>query len=81
MKDSDVLAQYKQMRETLVYLSHLDHDDTQNQVRPPAIELRNTNKQYKQMHETLVYLSHLDHDDTQNQVRPDIATALSLNLN
>ena len=32
MKDSDVLAQYKQMRETLVYLSHLDHSDTQNQV-------------------------------------------------
>jgi len=32
MKDSDVLAQYKQMRETLVYLSHLDHDDTQNQM-------------------------------------------------
>lgn len=33
LKDSDVLAQYKQMRETLVYLSHLDHSDTQNQVR------------------------------------------------
>jgi len=32
MKDSDVLAQYKQMRETLVFLSHLDHNDTQNQM-------------------------------------------------
>eukprot|EP00241_Pyramimonas_parkeae_P000677 CAMPEP_0114249878 /NCGR_PEP_ID=MMETSP0058-20121206/14395_1 /TAXON_ID=36894 /ORGANISM="Pyramimonas parkeae, CCMP726" /LENGTH=1067 /DNA_ID=CAMNT_0001363489 /DNA_START=188 /DNA_END=3391 /DNA_ORIENTATION=+ len=32
LKDSDVLAQYKQMRETLVYLSHLDHSDTQNQM-------------------------------------------------
>ena len=30
MKDNDVLAQYKLMRETLVYLSHLDHDDTEH---------------------------------------------------
>ena len=35
LKDSDVLAQYKQMRETLVYLSHLDHADTQSQVSLP----------------------------------------------
>ncbi|KAK3239812.1 Exportin-1, partial [Cymbomonas tetramitiformis] len=32
MKDGDVLAQYKQMRETLVCLSHLDQDDTQSQM-------------------------------------------------
>jgi exportin-1 len=30
MKDNDVLAQYKLMRETLIYLSHLDHDDTEH---------------------------------------------------
>ena len=29
MKDNDVLMQYRVMRETLVYLSHLDHDDTE----------------------------------------------------
>lgn len=29
MKDNDVLMQYRAMRETLVYLSHLDHDDTE----------------------------------------------------
>jgi len=27
--DSDALAQYKTMRETLVYLTHLDYDDTE----------------------------------------------------
>ncbi|CAJ2650851.1 unnamed protein product [Trifolium pratense] len=32
MKDSDVLVQYKIMRETLIYLSHLDHDDTEKQM-------------------------------------------------
>ena len=32
MKDNDVLAQYKVMRETLVYLAHLDHDDTEAQM-------------------------------------------------
>lgn len=32
MKDNDVLAQYKLMRETLIYLSHLDHDDTEKQM-------------------------------------------------
>lgn len=30
MKDNDVLMQYRVMRETLVYLSHLDHDDTEH---------------------------------------------------
>ena len=32
MKDTDTLARYKTMHETLVYLSHLDHDDTENQM-------------------------------------------------
>jgi len=32
MKDNDVLAQYKLMRETLVYLAHLDHADTESQM-------------------------------------------------
>ncbi|PSC71723.1 exportin-1-like isoform X2 [Micractinium conductrix] len=32
MKDTDVLARYKTMHETLVYLSHLDHDDTEQQM-------------------------------------------------
>lgn len=32
MKDTDVLARYKTMHETLVYLSHLDHEDTENQM-------------------------------------------------
>ncbi|MCL7029238.1 hypothetical protein MKW94_000042, partial [Papaver nudicaule] len=31
MKDNDVLVQYKIMRETLIYLSHLDHEDTEHQ--------------------------------------------------
>lgn len=29
---ADVLARYKTMHETLVYLSHLDHDDTEHQM-------------------------------------------------
>ncbi|KVI07543.1 Armadillo-like helical, partial [Cynara cardunculus var. scolymus] len=32
LKDNDVLVQYKIMRETLIYLSHLDHDDTEKQM-------------------------------------------------
>ena len=32
MKDTDTLARYKTMHETLVYLSHLDHDDTEKQM-------------------------------------------------
>ncbi|PSS04542.1 Protein EXPORTIN 1A like [Actinidia chinensis var. chinensis] len=32
MKDNDVLVQYKAMRETLIYLSHLDHEDTEKQM-------------------------------------------------
>ena len=32
MKDTDTLARYKTMHETLVYLSHLDHDDTEQQM-------------------------------------------------
>ena len=32
MKDSDVLTRYKVMRETLIYLSHLDHNDTEEQM-------------------------------------------------
>lgn len=32
MKDSDLIAQYKTMRETLVYLSHLDHQNTEEQM-------------------------------------------------
>eukprot|EP01018_Ginkgo_biloba_P010449 Gb_26953 [translate_table: standard] len=32
MKDNDVLVQYKVMRETLIYLSHLDHEDTEQQM-------------------------------------------------
>jgi hypothetical protein len=32
MKDNDVLAQYRTMRETLVMLSHLDYEDTELQV-------------------------------------------------
>ncbi|CAA2959341.1 protein EXPORTIN 1A isoform X2 [Olea europaea var. sylvestris] len=32
MKDNDVLVQYKVMKETLIYLAHLDHDDTEKQM-------------------------------------------------
>nr|XP_043627254.1 protein EXPORTIN 1A-like [Erigeron canadensis] len=32
LKDNDVLIQYKIMRETLVYLTHLDHNDTEKQM-------------------------------------------------
>ena len=32
MKDTDTLARYKTMHETLVYLSHLNHDDTESQM-------------------------------------------------
>ncbi|CAH8336370.1 unnamed protein product [Eruca vesicaria subsp. sativa] len=32
MKDSDVLIQYKIMQETLIYLTHFDHDDTERQM-------------------------------------------------
>jgi exportin-1 len=32
MKDTDTVARYKTMHETLVYLAHLDHDDTENQM-------------------------------------------------
>ncbi|KAL0321673.1 UNVERIFIED_CONTAM: protein EXPORTIN 1A [Sesamum calycinum] len=32
MKDNDVLVQYKIMRETLIYLAHLDHEDTEKQM-------------------------------------------------
>ncbi|GFY83939.1 exportin 1A [Actinidia rufa] len=39
MKDNDVLVQYKAMRETLIYLSHLDHEDTEQQM------LKKLNKQ------------------------------------
>ncbi|XP_074560822.1 protein EXPORTIN 1A-like [Curcuma longa] len=39
MKDIDVLVQYKIMRETLIYMSHLDHEDTEQQM------LKKLNKQ------------------------------------
>jgi exportin-1 len=29
-KDTEALSQYKTMRETLVYLTHLDYEDTEN---------------------------------------------------
>ncbi|XP_078175764.1 protein EXPORTIN 1A-like [Carex rostrata] len=32
MKDLDILVQYKIMRETLIYLAHLDHEDTEQQM-------------------------------------------------
>ena len=32
LKDNDVLVQYKIMRETLIYLAHLDHKDTETQM-------------------------------------------------
>ncbi|KAF8051123.1 hypothetical protein N665_1793s0009 [Sinapis alba] len=32
MKDSDVLVQYRIMRETLIYLTYFDHDDTERQM-------------------------------------------------
>jgi exportin-1 len=32
MKDNDVLMQYRTMRETLIYLSHLDYEDTEMQM-------------------------------------------------
>ncbi|KAJ0553649.1 putative importin-beta domain, armadillo-like helical, exportin-1/Importin-beta [Helianthus annuus] len=32
LKDNDVLVQYKIMRETLIYLCHLDHNDTEKQM-------------------------------------------------
>ncbi|KAK4482057.1 hypothetical protein RD792_011592, partial [Penstemon davidsonii] len=38
LKDNDVLVQYKIMRETLIYLAHLDHDDTEKQnEKPPSL--------------------------------------------
>lgn len=48
MKDTDSINQYKNMRETLVYLTHLDYVDTerimteklQNQVRRRSLKLR-----------------------------------------
>ncbi|ONK65879.1 uncharacterized protein A4U43_C06F1910 [Asparagus officinalis] len=39
MKDNDVLVQYKIMKETLIYLAHLDHEDTEQQM------LKKLNKQ------------------------------------
>ena len=30
MRDSDAITLYKTMRETLVYLTHLNYDDTEN---------------------------------------------------
>ncbi len=30
MKDSDAIILYKSMRETLIYLTNLDHEDTQS---------------------------------------------------
>lgn len=33
MKDTDVLARYKTMHETLVALTHLDYEDTENQMQ------------------------------------------------
>ncbi|KAF9624497.1 hypothetical protein IFM89_011540 [Coptis chinensis] len=39
LKDNDVLVQYKIMRETLIYLAHLDHEDTEQQM------LKKLNKQ------------------------------------
>ena len=32
LNDNDVLVQYKIMRETLIYLAHLDHKDTDTQM-------------------------------------------------
>ncbi|KAJ6837558.1 protein EXPORTIN 1A [Iris pallida] len=32
LKDNDVLVQYKIMRETLIYLAHLGHEDTEQQM-------------------------------------------------
>ena len=32
LKDNDVLVQYKIMRESLIYLAHLDHKDTEQQM-------------------------------------------------
>lgn len=32
MRDNDIIAQYKTMRETLVYLCHLDTQNTENQM-------------------------------------------------
>ena len=32
VKDSNTQALYKTMRETLIYLAHLDHKDTANQM-------------------------------------------------
>lgn len=32
-QDTDALARYKSMHETLVYLAHLDHDDTEAQMQ------------------------------------------------
>lgn len=32
LKDNEVLAQYKTMRETLIYLSNLDQEDTERQM-------------------------------------------------
>ena len=32
MKDTDTLARYKTMHETLVYLCNLDHEDTEQQM-------------------------------------------------
>ncbi|KAL0744618.1 hypothetical protein Bca4012_086131 [Brassica carinata] len=41
MKDSDVLLQYRIMRETLIYLRHFDHDDTERQMLTKLSEQTN----------------------------------------
>ncbi|GJS17219.1 protein exportin 1A [Tanacetum coccineum] len=38
LKDNDVLVQYKIMRETLIYLSHLDHNDTEKQQNATMLQ-------------------------------------------
>lgn len=59
MKDNDVLAQYRTMREVLVMLSHLDYEDTELQVCTHRVILCRLlcggegGTQYRTMRETL----------------------------
>lgn len=48
MKDTDVLARYKTMHETLVYLCHLDEHDTEKQMLETLrLQMNNTSKDAK----------------------------------
>ncbi|KAH9322911.1 hypothetical protein KI387_017550, partial [Taxus chinensis] len=70
MKDNDVLVQYKIMRETLIYLSHLDPEDTeQHMLKKLSKQLNGEDWTWNKLSTTMlgdwIYLSFYD-------VRPGI---------